>query len=52
MNPTDETRRKEERKQPEIQETVEAPAVEKLDDQDLTGAAGGMDQYPTWIRLH
>lgn len=37
----DEKRVKEEEKRPETQEAAEVPAGEKLDEQDLTGAAGG-----------
>ena len=34
-------RAKEAEERPETREAAKAPAVEKLDDQDLTGAAGG-----------
>lgn len=52
MNPMDEKRIKEERKPPEPREAAEVPAGEKLDDQDLTGAAGGMALKPQWADDH
>lgn len=45
----DEKRVKEEEKRPETQGAAEVPAGEKLDDQELDGAAGGFMKIPHWI---
>lgn len=45
----DEKRVKEEEKRPETQGAAEVPAGEKLDDQELDGAAGGIIPVPIWF---